>query len=143
MEEMALQDRQFGWMGSPVEKRDSWQVEQSEQELTEKIGWRLEEAAKRDHHLGQLATEFCPYLKAVAEAFPEGHWSVRSIWGGEKLRWGRSSIQEQMGDRRDGALRGVAQVPYGQFCRTVSHKKRWGGWGMTTEDSLLEAGGLF
>lgn len=76
-------------MGSPVEKMDSWQVEQSEQVLTEKMGWRLEEAAKRDHRLGQLATEFCPYLKVVAEVFQKGRWSMRrSIWGREKLYGG-------------------------------------------------------
>lgn len=36
-------------------------------------------------------------------------------------------MQEQMGDRRDRTMRTVAQVPYGQLCRAVSHENRWKG----------------
>lgn len=85
-------------------------MEQSEQGPNGKMGWRPEEAAKREHCLGQLAPEFCPYLKAVAKAFQEEHRSMRSIWGREALSGGRNkadrSRQETGGDR---AVRPVAQ----------------------------------
>lgn len=62
--------------------------------LVGRVSWMVgsmrehEETAERDPQTGVWSLTvlgFCPCLKAVVEAFQQGHGSVRSMWGGEMI----------------------------------------------------------